>query len=1084
MTEANDPPSSRTPGISCYDAFISYSHQADHELAQALANQLRRFATPWRPLRWSNAVRSLRIFRDDSVLAANPDLWNSIEAALSTSDWFVLLASPEAAQSPWVNKEIEVWLASKSTDRIILVVTNGDIEWNSIVGDFDWERSDALPPNLKGTFTREPRWIDLRWVREQRRVSTSDSRFQTAIADIASPLRGIPKDELIGEDVRQHRSLQRWRNGAVAGLIVLLIIALAAGEIAREQRDAAILHETEAIAERREAEHQSGIALARQLAAQAELVRSESGDRLNLSILLATESLRRHVSFEGSQSLGTALSLYPKQVARFQHAISSGPQNRVRELTFSADGRFLATASDNGTAILWNLSKPGGEPLVLHHQQAGENYQEHEGGGFSWSQPGVDAEVRTISLSPDGQYIATGNSDGWVRLWGLSSGKLVTRFNHDEMVIDLAFDPNNLYLASSSKDGTARLWSIKSGREIGRMTLGSENYDFREVREIAFSPDGQYAAAISTGGRVCIWNIEIDALDKCFSTGAVGLGIAYSPDGLSLATASENKVLVWDASSGERRWAMAHVDYLGNAKMDHWTWVMDIAFSPNGRYLASASRDGTARIWDSKSGQEVVRLAHEGDLSGIAFSPDSRLIAVASLVGNIRVWEVPSGRQILLARFENSHSIDSVVFNPDGQLFAAANWGGEIGIWRTDIGNAVASLPHPDDVTHIVFSPDGKRAATAGDDHMIRIWTTSDWQQVAEIKRFSPRQLRFSEDGAYLSVQSTGKGLELMAIEPPSLRAIPILSNRNGNDVHLRGGFLFARMEKTISVWSTDGGRLVNDNIGSTESVKRLSKFSVSGDGGTIATRYGAEAPIQVLQIPSGEKIGEIQPGGTIEETQLSPDGSRLAILLSQNSDSVSSDRHRLNWLEIWDVARARQLAQFPPSREKPAKFFFHPDGQRLLVMDGWWTAPDKISFLDPANPKSRVTLVDVPELSRFAYSPNGEYLGAVGAGRVKVWEVATGQLVGGIPTATRITDLAFMPGNHLLATAGRDNRVTLWYWRPEDLIEQACSRLKRNLSKSEWRDFLGARPYRKTCPGIADENKSEATVTKSIPLP
>lgn len=114
-------------GGSKYDAFISYSHAADGRLAPALRNGLQRFATPWRVFRWRNPVRALRIFQDQASLSANPGLWPTIENALGSAEWFILLASPEAANSPWVEKEIDFWRRNKPVERLLIVQTDGEI---------------------------------------------------------------------------------------------------------------------------------------------------------------------------------------------------------------------------------------------------------------------------------------------------------------------------------------------------------------------------------------------------------------------------------------------------------------------------------------------------------------------------------------------------------------------------------------------------------------------------------------------------------------------------------------------------------------------------------------------------------------------------------------------------------------------------------------------------------------------------------------------------------------------------------------------------------------------------------------------
>ena len=133
--------------MATYDAFISYSHAADGRLAPALQSGLQRLARRW------SSVRALRVFRDDTGLSVSPHLWGSIAEALDGSSWFVLLASPEAAASPWVNREIEHWLTHKSADRILPVLTDGSRVWDPVRNRYDPTTSTALPPALAGAVT-------------------------------------------------------------------------------------------------------------------------------------------------------------------------------------------------------------------------------------------------------------------------------------------------------------------------------------------------------------------------------------------------------------------------------------------------------------------------------------------------------------------------------------------------------------------------------------------------------------------------------------------------------------------------------------------------------------------------------------------------------------------------------------------------------------------------------------------------------------------------------------------------------------------------------------------------------------------
>jgi MTH538 TIR-like domain (DUF1863) len=145
-----------------YDAFISYSHRLDATIAARLQSELQRFAKPW------YRMRALHVFRDQTSLAASPHLWTTIEQALADSRWLILMASPESAGSPWVGREIAWWRAHRPISHLLVAVTAGDLAWDERASDLDWAVTTALSKEALGhAFQQDPRWVDLRWARDQ-----------------------------------------------------------------------------------------------------------------------------------------------------------------------------------------------------------------------------------------------------------------------------------------------------------------------------------------------------------------------------------------------------------------------------------------------------------------------------------------------------------------------------------------------------------------------------------------------------------------------------------------------------------------------------------------------------------------------------------------------------------------------------------------------------------------------------------------------------------------------------------------------------------------------------------------------------
>ena len=299
-----------------YKAFISYSHAGDGRLAPAVQSALQRFAKPWYRL------RALRIFRDKTSLAATPGLWTSIEQALSRSEFFLLLASPEAAASPWISREVEWWLSNRNTTTMLVVPAGGDVLWNPEIGDFDRRTTTALPAVLFGRLREEPLYVDLRWTRNEDQLSLRNTGFRAAILDLAAALHARPKDELDGEDVREHRRTRRVAWSGATTLVILTIAALIAASIAVTRRN---------------------IARSRELAASA---RSVLGVDPELSLILAKAAVEEASTEQAEETLREALLKSNVRLVQRRHT------REVTKASFSADDAI--SVGFDGQVLVWD----------------------------------------------------------------------------------------------------------------------------------------------------------------------------------------------------------------------------------------------------------------------------------------------------------------------------------------------------------------------------------------------------------------------------------------------------------------------------------------------------------------------------------------------------------------------------------------------------------------------------------------------------------------------------------------------------------------------------------------------------------
>ncbi|MBX9773302.1 MAG: TIR domain-containing protein [Xanthobacteraceae bacterium] len=217
--------------MATYDAFISYSHANDKAVAAALQAAVQRLGKPW------YRRRALRIFRDDTSLSATPHLWPAIESALERSRYLILIASPEAASSQWVAKEVAYWLEHKSVDTLLIALTDGELAWDRTAGDFGWGNDTPLPSVLRGRLPSEPKWVDLRSYRGG--VRRRDRGFKERNADFAAVIHDIPKEDILSQEVRQQRQALTLAWSAAASLLVLAGAAGWQWQEAVAQRDRA-----------------------------------------------------------------------------------------------------------------------------------------------------------------------------------------------------------------------------------------------------------------------------------------------------------------------------------------------------------------------------------------------------------------------------------------------------------------------------------------------------------------------------------------------------------------------------------------------------------------------------------------------------------------------------------------------------------------------------------------------------------------------------------------------------------------------------------------------------------------------------
>jgi WD40 repeat protein len=326
-----------------------------------------------------------------------------------------------------------------------------------------------------------------------------------------------------------------------------------------------------------------------------------------------------------------------------------GHPRAVRSVAFSPDGRRLATASNDGTAKVWDTAV---------NQEC-----------LTWK--GHSDRVLGVAFSSDGRRLATASNDQTAKVWDAASGKEIRALRgHTRNLFSVAFSPDGSRLATASEDGTAKLWEAVTGKEMLTLTGPTG-----PVRCAAFSSDGSRVATAHEDGTAKVWEAATgkEALTLRRHASVVH-SVAFSPDGSRLATASwDSTVKVWDAATGQAALTIE------GPKEDR---LHGSTFSPDGRRLAVAClNEATARVWDAATGQEVLTLkGHTFQVAAVAFSPDGKRLATASYDGTAKLWDADTGQETLTLK-GHSVGLTSVVFSADGQRLATADLDGTVKIW-------------------------------------------------------------------------------------------------------------------------------------------------------------------------------------------------------------------------------------------------------------------------------------------------------------------------------------------------------------------------------------------------------------------
>jgi RNA polymerase sigma factor (sigma-70 family) len=362
----------------------------------------------------------------------------------------------------------------------------------------------------------------------------------------------------------------------------------------------------------------------------------------------------------------------------------------VRGVTFSADGKVLASAHQDGTVRLWE-SATGKALRTLR---------------------GHGRQATSVAFSPDGKSLASASLDHTIRVWDPATGKLLSpRQGHDGGVTRIAVARDGKRAATAGPDRTVRLWDLASGRELATLRSPAGT----DIKALALSPDGK---SLATGGgkTICLWDVATGKVVRRLEGHAGGVeSLDFSPDGKTLASAAAHEkdgrpVRLWEVATGREVRPIEAVGYFDSVR-----------FSPDGKWLAGGEARQNVHVWDAATGKRRHRF--EGQIA-FAFLPDGKSLVGWGEADEVSVLSLETGRRVY--KFPGpvhiKHLGVSFDLSPDGRLLALFPGAKDLQVWELATGKVRSTFEGASNFRGLAFTPDGRALLSARQDTTVLVW--------------------------------------------------------------------------------------------------------------------------------------------------------------------------------------------------------------------------------------------------------------------------------------------------------------------------------------------------------------------------
>lgn len=656
----------------------------------------------------------------------------------------------------------------------------------------------------------------------------------------------------------------------------------------------------------------------------------------------------------------------PQPPIRLRQVTQMGHAAPVISVSFSADSRYLATGSDDHNPRLWDVAtgkllrrfegtdtfdgmssiSPDGRYLIatgyssvtLYDIRTGKKIRQIGEAGLA---------MRSSCFSPDGRSIATSHEDGILRLWEVTTGKLIRLLQASVeenrrigFSFVLAFSKDGRFLASGDRDDIVRVWDVAAGKLLWRLE-GHESY----VNSVCFSADGRFLATCCADDAAHLWEVSTGKLlQEC---GDFEDCSAFSPDGALLVTGNNSSLKFWDARTGK---------LLHEVKGD-FNRANTLSFSPDARLLAIACEDMTTRLWDVRKRQEVHKLVGQANgVTVVGFSPVTETLITATGIwppstSSLRFWNLQDGSQQRTFNYRVT-TILRMVFSPDGTKLATSSGYpfSSPHVWDIAAGKEVLEVPGNINLVYLVaFSPDQKTLVITSN----------------------------GEDPATIWDMTTGKPLR--TLEGEHGRISGVAYSPDGTRIAAAG------FDKIVYIWDAATGEILFTLQGHTDTITAV----VFSPDGTLLATLSEDGTARLWEVKTG-KQGQLLQGGKFSWGDFCGNGTILAgaseNIVQTGEDAVASE----HIVHIWDVATGKELHRLEGHIGSILSVAISPDQQLVAT-----ASKDRTARLWDIKTGKLLAVLSghYGIVSTVAFSRNGKVI-ATGSidGTTRLWAVRTGR--------------------------------------------------------------------------------------------